>query len=392
MGMLHVTIRKVSMAALLLLSACSTVSPPAARVPTAAQAERQKEGDEAGKEDGLLFSRLQAGIPHVVVKEAWVGAAAPEDNVDSPASWLQGGKLMVAATAKSVDRLIVYDGDTGRRLRTVGGSGSALGQLSRPNGIATVDDKYIFVVERDNHRVQMFALPDFRPLLVFAELDLVQPYGLWVRRRGEGYEVIVSDNYMAGEDANGDDIVPPLAELGKRFRRYQVGQANGKWVAAATGHFGDTSAAGAIRVAESVFGDEANDRLLIAEEDIPTGTRLREYTLDGKYTGRDVGAGNYQAQAEGIALMRCKDGGGWWVASDQFDDRTVFHLFDRKTLGHAGSFVGNVTGLTDGVWLDERGDARFPQGVFYASHLDVAVSAFDWRDIAAALKLPACAR
>lgn len=397
MGMLHVTIRKASVAALLLLSACSNVPSQPVPAQAATEVEGQKEGDEAGKEDGLLFSRLQAGIPHLVVKEAWISVAAPEDNVDSPASWLQDGKLMVVATAKSTDQLIVYDGDTGARLRTIGGAGKALGQLNRPNGIATIDDKYAFVVERDNHRVQMFALPRnsdgvFKPLLVFADADLVQPYGLWVRKRGEGYEVIVSDNYMAGEDANGDDIVPPLAELGKRFRRYEVNQRNGKWAAVAAGHFGDITAAGAIRVAESVFGDEANNRLLIAEEDIPTGTRLREYTLDGKYAGRDVGAGNYRAQAEGIGLMRCKDGSGWWVASDQFDDRTVFHLFDRRSLEHAGSFVGDVTGLTDGVWLDERGDARFPQGAFYASHLDVAVSAFDWRDIAAALKLPACPR
>ena len=369
------------------LAACAAAPPVATTAPDAAGAE----GDERGKGEAL-FSRQQAVIPHVVVDEAWVSAAAPEDNVDSPASWLQEGKLMVAATAKSTDQLIVYDGDSGARLRTVGGAGKSLGRLSRPNGIATVDDKYAFVVERDNHRVQMFSLPDFRPLLVFAEADLVQPYGLWVRRHGEGYEVIVSDNYMAGEDARGEDIVPPLAELDRRFRRYQVGQREGRWAATATGHFGDTSAAGAIRVAESVFGDEANQRLLIAEEDVATGTRLREYTLDGRYAGRDVGAGHYRAQAEGIALMRCRDGSGWWLASDQFDDRTVFHLFERRSLAHAGSFVGKVTGLTDGVWLDERGDARFPQGVFYASHLDVAVSAFDWRDIAAALKLPECAR
>ena len=105
-----------------------------------------------------------------------------------------------------------------------------------------------------------------------------------------------------------------------------------------------------------------------------------------------MGKGTYVAQAEGIALMRCAGGGGWWVASDQFSDRTVFHLFDRRSLEHVGSFAGEKTGLTDGVWLDPRGDARFPRGVFYASHLDLGVAAFDWRDIAAALKLPACAR
>lgn len=385
------TVRMIPLAMVLALSACSTIAPPAA--PPVAQTANEKEGDEAGKEDGLSFARLQAQIPHVVVAEAWVARPEAEDNVDSPASWRdQDGRLKVVASAKSIDQLIVYDGDTGARLRTVGGTGQGLGQLNRPNGVATIDDRYVFVVERDNHRVQMFSLPDFQPLLVFAQDDLLQPYGLWVRRHGDGYEVIVSDNYTLGEDAQGEDIIPPLADLDRRFRRYQVAQQGGRWVASARGHFGDTTGAGAIRVTESVFGDEAYNRLLVAEEDIATGTRLREYTMDGKYAGRDVGAGNYRAQAEGIALMRCKDGSGWWVASDQFDDRTVFHLFDRRTLEHTGSFVGKVTGLTDGVWLDERGDARFPKGVFYASHLDQAVSAFDWRDIAAALDLPECER
>ena len=63
-----------------------------------------------------------------------------------------------------------------------------------------------------------------------------------------------------------------------------------------------------------------------------------------------------------------------------------------QTADMVAAFAGKVTGLTDGVWLDERGDARFPQGAFYASHLDLGVAAFDWRDIAKALQLPACAR
>ena len=367
----------------LLLAACASAPRDGAN------ALVDREPDEYEADDVLLRNH---DVPHVVVDEAFVTASTPDDNIDSPASWLQDGKLMVVATAKATDRLVVYDGDSGQRLRTVGGSGKALGRLSRPNGIATIDDRFAFVVERDNRRVQMFQLPGFTPLLTFGEEALQQPYGLWVRRKGEGYEVLVSDAYMAGEDAKGDDIVPPLAQLDRRFRRYDVVQADGKWAARPAGAFGDTSAAGAIRVPESLFGDEANNRLLIAEEDVPTGTRLREYDLQGRYLGRDVGQGQYVAQAEGIALMRCADGSGWWVASDQFADRTVFHLFDRRSLQHAGSFAGKVTGLTDGVWLDERGDARFPQGAFYASHLDHGVAAFDWRDIARALQLPACAR
>lgn len=367
--------------ALLVLAACQPDAPSSGAA--------DREPDQYDGDDILLRDHQ---VPHVVVKEAFLTPPTPEDNIDSPASWIQDGKRMLVASAKATDRLVVYDGDNGRRLRTVGGPGTGPGQLRRPNGVATIDDRYLFVVERDNRRVQMFSLPDFAPLLSFGQDGLQQPYGLWVRHRGQGYEVLVSDAYMAGEDAQGDDIVPPLDQLDRRFRRYEVVQAADGWSARAAGTFGDTSAAGAIRVPESLFGDEAHDRLLVAEEDVPTGTRLREYDLQGRYRGRDVGASQYRAQAEGIALLRCADGSGWWVGSDQFADRTVFHLFDRRSLAHAGSFAGEVTGLTDGIWLDERGDARFPQGVLYASHLDLGVAAFDWRDIAAALKLPACAR
>ncbi len=376
----------------LVLAACSADPPEPAATSVAAPADAPadaREPDEYEADDVLLRDH---DVAHVVVKEAFVTASTPEENIDSPASWLQDGKRMLVASAKATDQLVVYDGDTGQRLRTVGGTGTALGQLQRPNGVATIDDRYLFVVERDNHRVQMFQLPDFTPLLAFGADALQQPYGLWVQPKGEGYEVLVSDAYMAGEDAQGEDIIPPLAQLDRRFRRYELTQAGGKWTARDAGAFGDTGAAGAIRVPESLFGDAANNRLLVAEEDVPTGTLLREYDLQGRYLGRDVGKGQYVAQAEGIALMRCADGSGWWVASDQFADRTVFHLFDRRSLAHVGSFAGEVTGLTDGVWLDERGDARFPQGVLYASHLDLGVAAFDWRDIAAALELPECAR
>ena len=91
-----------------------------------------------------------------------------------------------------------------------------------------------------------------------------------------------------------------------------------------------------------------------------------------------------------MALAQCADGTGYWIATDQFKDRSVFHVFDRKTLAHKGAFAGNRTANTDGVWLDQSADARFPQGAFYAVDDDQAVAAFDWRDIAKALSLPEC--
>ena len=355
-----------------------------AAVLTQPAAPDDREPDQQVEKDLLLS---EAGIAYTLVHEAFLTASTPEENLDSPASWRTPQRQRwLIATAKATDRLVVYDGDSGIQLRTVSGPGTALGQMQRPNGISVVDD-LVFVVERDNHRVQVFQLPSFEPLLVFGAADLKQPYGLWVRKRAKGYEVIVSDNYMSAAD---EDVPPPLAELGQRFRRYGLQHEAGEWKARLTGSFGDTGEAGAIRIAESVFGDEAHDRLLLAEEDVATGTRLREYGMDGRYRGRDIGASLFKAQAEGMALYACADGTGYWIATDQFKDRSLFHVFDRVTLAHRGAFAGMRTANTDGVWLDQDGDSRFPEVVFYAVHDDQAVAAFDWRDIARALSLNAC--
>jgi len=372
----------------LAIAACDRQAPeqaaPAASAAVVASADR--EPDERMEKDPLLS---EANVPHQVVAEAFITTPTPQDNLDSPAAWAApDGKRWVITTAKKSGELVVFDGDTGERLRTVGGKGAAPGQLDRPNGVSVVGDMAL-VVERDNHRVQAFSLPDFSSVAVFGAEDLKKPYGLWAQQKEGGIEVIVSDNYMLGAD---EETVPPLAELNQRFRRYQLVRQGKAWKATLKQTFGDTTQAGAIRIAESVYADADNDRLLLAEEDVPTGTRLREYRLsDGRYAGRDVGAGLYKAQAEGIALLSCKDGSGYWVGTDQFKDRSLFHVFDRKTLAHVGAFAGKVTANTDGIWLDARGDARFSQGVFYALHDDQAVAAFDWRDIAAALKLKECA-
>lgn len=354
-----------------------------AAVPPTQGPKADLEADERALQDPLL---ARSGIAHVVVGEAFVTQPTPEDNLDSPASWrAPDGRRWVIVTAKAADKLVVYDGNSGERLRDVGGPGTGAGQLNRPNGIAVTGD-LLWVVERDNHRLQLFQLPGFAPLLGFGAGDLRQPYGLWVRAQEGGYEVIVSDNYMSAGD---DDLPPPLAELDQRFKRYQVQRTAQGWQARLTGSFGETSEAGAIRISESVYGDPTFGRLLLSEEDVATGTRLREYGLDGRYR-RDVGADLFKAQAEGLALLRCGERGGYWIATDQFKDRSLFHLFDRQTLAHVGAFAGRKTANTDGVWLDQGADARFPEGVFYAVDDDQALAAFDWRQIAQALHLPRC--
>ncbi len=325
-----------------------------------------------------------------VLTEAFHTAMTPEDNIDSPASWTApDGRILVFATAKATDRLVVYDGSTGETVRTVGELGTGEGQFDRPNGVAVIDD-LLFVVERDNHRVQVLRLPDFSHALTFAAEDLIKPYGLWVNRTDEGYEVYVTDAYMAGEDAQGEDILPPLAELDKRVKRYAVTVSGGALSARLIGSFGDTGESGALRVVESLWGDPANDRLLIAEEDEGYADEIKVYDLAGNYAGRTIGRDVFQAQAEGIMLKQCADGGGWWLTTEQGKGRTVFHLFERRSLDHVGAVTGRTVANTDGIWLHDTASQRFPEGVLYAVHDDQGMVAFDWRDIASALSLPAC--
>lgn len=344
-----------------------------------------REPDEVEGADPLLS---ESGEAHASVAEAFVTALTPRDNIDSPASWrAPDGKTWLFATAKEGKGLVLYDGDTGATLRSVGTEGSKPGQFKRPNGVA-VSGNLLFVVERDNRRVQVLALPSLATLATFGEDELQQPYGLFIREHVSGErEVLVTDAYMIGEDAKGDDIPPPLAQLDRRVQRYLVRVDGEKVTAVNSGAFGDTTAAGAIRVPESLWGDVANDRLLISEEDVATGTAYRDYTMAGEFRGSTVGLGRFKAQAEGVTLWSCPDGSGYWLTTDQFKDLSLFHVFDRKTLQHLGAFAGKTVANTDGVWLQQAATTRFPQGVFYAVHDDMGVGAFDWRDIASALKL-----
>ena len=361
--------------ALVLASGCTPSAPTAEGAAAAAK--------------GAPVATDAATTPRQVhtLAEAFLTPMTPDDNIDSPAAWkAPDGKTWLIATAKATDKLVVYDGSTGTPLRDVGSAGSTLGQFDRPNGISIVDD-LMWIVERDNHRVQVFSLPDFTPLAVFGADDLRKPYGLWVDKGRDGYTVYVTDSWDNGEDAQGNDILPPLTELDKRVRQYHVTRDGAKVQATLTASIGDTSEAGALRVVESIWGDPANDRLLIAEEDESYASEFKVYTMAGRFTGTTFGRDVFKAQAEGVMLRTCgKD--GWWITTEQAKDRSVFHLFDRHSLKPVGAFQGNTVANTDGIWMMQQGTPRFPHGALYAVHDDQGVVAFDWEQIAKALSLP----
>lgn len=337
---------------------------------------------------------VSAGPVHdrPVVVEAWRSSAHADDELDSLATWpTPDGGTWLIATAKRTHQLRVFDADTGAVLRTVGGRGPIPGRFDRPNGIAVHGD-LVFVAERDNHRVQVFSLPDFRPLAAFGADELRSPYGLWVHETAPDiFEVYVTDSFMEGVDYK---QVPDLAALDQRVHRYRFEwPEGGSPKVTPLGAFGSTDPQTALRIVESIAGDAAHDQLLVADEDMRHNATVHVYTLEGDYTGRALPAGTFQAEPEGIALWSCSVDGGYWIVADQLRPRTVFHVFDRVDLAPAGSFTGAHVGGTDGIALHPAATARFPTGALYAVDDDTSVVAFDLRDVATALQLdPDCTR
>lgn len=352
-----------------LLAACTTTA-PSSTTPTATPAQPDHEA---------------------LIPERYVSPDDPGDELDSLATWpAPDGHTWLLATAKSSHRLVVFNADTGDYLRGVGEKGTALGQFKRPNGIAVLGD-HLFVAERDNHRVQVLALPDFTPLGSFGEDALRSPYGLWLVETGpDELEAYVTDSFMDGARY---DMVPPFDQLDKRVHRFHIEFDDDRFTVRDDGAFGSTDPATALRMVESIAGDPASGRLLIADEDARHGSTLREYSFEGHATGRSLPAGTFAAEAEGVALWICTADSGYWVAVDQLYPLTRFLLFDRNTLAPRGRFTGRKVAHTDGIALHAAAMAKFPSGALFAVHDDRAVAAFDLADLVRALDLdPRCAQ
>ena len=316
----------------------------------------------------------------VVVEEAFETERDTLDDVDSPTVWHgPDGQHWLMTTAKATDVILVHDAATGAPIRRVGGTGSGPGQLERPNGVAAIAD-LLFVVERDNARIQVFSLPGLESLGTFGEEELTRPYGIaaWLDDQGR-VELYVTDNYELEED-----VIPPDSALGERVEHFRAWVEGGELRHEHVRTFGDTTGPGVLRKVETIAVDPANDRVVIAEE-LEPDSHWKIYSLDGRFS-EVFGRGYFPHEAEGLALYACPDG-GYWIATDQDEETNTFHVFDRESLEHVGSFTGATTRNTDGVALTQRSFGPFPAGAFYAVHNDGNIAAFSWAEIAGALGL-----
>jgi 3-phytase len=100
-----------------------------------------------------------------------------------------------------------------------------------------------------------------------------------------------------------------------------------------------------------------------------------------------LGSGVFQYQPEGIVIISCPDGNGYYICVDQDVTDNTFQIFDRATLEHLGAFSGAVTANTDGIAVTQYAFGDFPEGIFVAVNSDGGVGVFDWKSVADRLKL-----
>jgi 3-phytase len=285
------------------------------------------------------------------------------DKIDSPAFYKDDSGTYVFATAKASDQIFVYNAENGNLIKKVGETGSELGQFKSPNGIYIYGD-LCFIVERDNHRVQVLRLPKLEPVLSFGEDRLVKPYGLNVFRKDSKFHIYITDGYTENEE------LPVDSNLGKRVLHYSFDYDKKNLIHIEfLKYIGDTEGDGVLRYVESIYADPVNNNLLIGEEFEGEGNScLKLYDLDGNFK-KLIGVGLFKSQSEGIALIRCGKN-GYWVATDQNKESSIFHFFDRKTFELVKSFKSTTLKNTDGISITQVSFDVNSQGALVASNND----------------------
>ncbi len=330
----------------------------------------------------LLVSCQKENRPEgvTIIDEVYQTNRNEDDNVDSPSFYQNDSVNWIISTAKATDVLIVNDAVDGKEVKRIGGPGTDTGKLKRPNGVWVIDNLCL-VVERDNHRVQVFGLPEFNTMGFIGEEDLVKPYGLTVFKKNGYYHLYVTDNYEIDTEE-----VPADSLLGNRVHYYKFMTYNNKIESKLAKTFGATSGDGVLKVVESIYADTLHNHLLISEE-LEPGSHVKVYDLDGNFKNKLIGTDVFKYQAEGIALLKGKNGSGYWVLTDQTYNNNTFHVFDRVTFKHVGAFAGPKTTNTDGIWLTQKTFKGFSNGAFFAVHNDGNVSAFNLETIISKLNL-----
>ena len=345
------------------------------------KSDKEAVSDSAKIEKGV-------GTPVPVAGETQAVATQAADAADDPAIWVD---------AKDTSRVVIFGTDKQAGLYSYDLAGKVtqfipdgrLNNVDLRDGFPTPSGEKVLVAASDRGRMGA-ALYLLDPATLqttpwgVAKLDLAEPYGLCMGKRGDDFIVIVNGTdgqvRQMSIKAGADGAIVSTEE-----KRYAVGSQT-----------------------EGCVVDDAKGVLYIGEED----HAIWRYSLD-------PAAGDARTQiasapsamitpdVEGLALLRDGDK-TWLIASSQGDSTFPVWRVDGETPVYAGRFsamaangVDGVTG-TDGVTAQGGAVGAFPEGlvvmqddvdtegeVLSTTRARQNFKLVDWRAVKSPLKLDA---
>jgi len=317
----------------------------------------------------LLRPILAAAVPIAYETSAPPGG---HGELDTPAVWVapDPAQSLLLVTDKTQDWVEIHSATTNTYLGRLGGSGTGIGRLSRPNAVTVAyavpttagPRDVLFVVERDNHRVAAYYLPYGLSLGSIGETELHEPMGIAVHWDGAQPQIWVTEMGTTPQRVVVFDVVPsPTGLTGVQRFAFNVPASS---------------------VLESIAVDAANGRVIVSDEG---SFDVMVFDMQGTFLQR-FGTGRFFDDPEGIAIYDTGNGTGYVIVTDQVASPTTWEVFDRQSLNFILQFNGPTKG-TDGIALVQQALPNFPQGSFFAVHEDRAVHAYDWSAIGAATGL-----
>jgi 3-phytase len=236
-------------------------------------------------------------------------------------------KHVIVVTLKDKNEIHLYGAMDGKFKKSISREGAF------PNGITTINDKFVLVTERDNKQVAVFnSSMDF--LGTFGNDELRSPYGItFYKHENNSYKVIVTDSYEYNNPKE-DRILSWNFTI--ENETFNVGPAT---------VLGNPT----LYQVESIQADKHYQTLLVAEEMKEHHKVMALDLVTGKVIKEDLGNFNRGNDPEGIALVINKDNTGYWICTEQSKTDNRFHLYDRKTLEYMTTIYLDNVSYTDGI-------------------------------------------
>jgi len=240
-------------------------------------------------------------------------------NLDSITHW----KNDILVSSKSTHFILGFNKDTGKLKYKIGGKGNDYDEFNRPNGILVLGD-YLFVVERDNKRCQIINMNNKKSIAFFGLTKFKKPYGITGIMFKSQYIIFITDNELKTIFKYNIKINKNTNKI-KKIKSYIYMELSGTDL-------------------ESILLDHENKKLLVADEKY-NKIRIFDYNSVLIHEITNI----FKGEPEGIAMTDKE-----YIFTDQLDDTTYFHVYNKKTMQYLYSYNNSLVSNTDGIDYDGK--------------------------------------